>query len=89
MNRGEEVQLTEMGGGIKMSETVKQLAETIVSHPKVSVALVAASQANVRWMDYAEPYIKDITNILGVTVLFLLVIKHVIDIVKSLKSNDK
>ena len=72
-----------------MSETAKQLVETIVSHPKVSVALVAASQANVRWMDYAEPYIKDITTILGVTVLFLLVVKHVIDIAKSLSNKDK
>ena len=72
-----------------MTETAKQLAETIVSHPKVSMALVAVSQANVRWMDYAEPYIKDITTILGVTVLFLLVIKHAIDIAKSLSNKDK
>lgn len=72
-----------------MNENVRQTIEVITSHPKVSVALVAASQANVRWMDYADPYIKDITTVLGVTVLFLLVVKHTIDIYKSLSNKDK
>ena len=69
-----------------MNESARQTIEVITSHPKVSVVLVAASQANVRWMDYADPYIKDITTILGVTVLFLLVVKHTIDIYKSLSN---
>jgi len=72
-----------------VSENTKQAIEVIASHPKVSVALVAASQANVRWMDYAEPYIKDGTTILGVAVLALLVVKHVIDIKNSLSNKDK
>lgn len=72
-----------------MNESTRQTIEVITSHPKVSVALVAASQANVRWMEYAEPYIKDATNILGVIVLVLLAIKHVIDIKNSLSNNDK
>ena len=71
-----------------MNENTRQVVEVVTSHPKVSVALVAASQANIRWMDYAEPYIKDITNILGVVVLALLVVKHVIDIKNSLSKKD-
>ena len=71
-----------------MNENTRQVVEVVTSHPKVSVALVAASQANIRWMDYAEPYIKDITNVLGVVVLALLVVKHVIDIKNSLSSKD-
>ena len=71
-----------------MNENTRQVVEVVTSHPKVSVALVAASQANIRWMDYAEPYIKDITNILGVVVLALLVVKHVIDIKNSLSNKD-
>ena len=72
-----------------MDENTRQAIEVITSHPKVSVALVAASQANVRWMDYAEPYIKDITTILGLIVLSLLVVKHVIDIKNSLSKNKQ
>ena len=71
-----------------MNESTRQTIEVITSHPKVSIGLVAASQANIRWMDYVEPYIEDATNILGVTVLFLLAVKHVIDIYKSLSNKD-
>ena len=72
-----------------MNEETKQVIEVITSHPKVSIGLVAASQANIRWMDYAEPYIKDITTVLGVVILALLVVKHVIDIYKTLSNKDK
>lgn len=71
-----------------MNEKVIQTVEAITSHPKVSVAIVAASQANVRWMDYADPYIKDITTILGVIVLALLVVKRSIDIYKAWNKKD-
>ena len=71
-----------------MNENTRQAIELVTTHPKVSVALVAASQANIRWMDYAEPYIKDITNVLGGIVLALLVVKHVIDIKNSLSNKD-
>ena len=66
-----------------MKESIKQTIEAIASHPKTSVAVAAASNANVWWMDYAEPLIKGITSVLGLTVLILLVIKHVLDIKKE------
>ena len=72
-----------------MNESTRQTIEVITSHPKVSIGLVAASQANVRWMDYAEPYIRDVTTVLGVVVLALLAVKHIIDIKNSLSKKDK
>ena len=65
-----------------MKEEVKQVIETIASHPKVSMGITAMFTSNV-WMDYGEPIIKALTSFLGVTVLVLLIIKHILDIKKE------
>lgn len=70
-----------------MKEDVKHLAETIASHPKVSLTVTAAFTSNV-WLDYGEPIIKGLTSILGVTILVLLVVKHVLDIKKEHFTKD-
>ena len=65
-----------------MNETTKQAIETIASNPKVTTALTAAVTSNV-WLDYGEPAVKVVTSLLGLTVLVLLVIKHILDIKKE------
>ena len=45
-------------------------------------ALTAAVTSNV-WLDYGEPAVKVVTSLLGLTVLVLLVIKHILDIKKE------
>jgi len=65
-----------------MNETTKQAVETIASNPKVTTLLTAAVTSNV-WLDYGEPMVKIVTSLLGVTVLVLLVIKHILDIKKE------
>lgn len=65
-----------------MNETTKQALETIASNPKVTTALTAAVTSNV-WLDYGEPAVKVVTSLLGLTVLVLLVIKHILDIKKE------
>lgn len=65
-----------------MNEQAKQVAETIVSHPKVAVGVTALFTSNV-WLDYGEPIIKALTSFLGLTVLVLLIIKHALDIKKE------
>lgn len=66
-----------------MKEEIKQVVEAISSHPKTSVALVAAVNTNTWWIDYGEPIVKVSTSILGLVVLGLLVVKHILDIKKE------
>jgi hypothetical protein len=65
-----------------MNETTKQAIETIASNPKVTALITATVTSNV-WLDYGEPAVKVITSLLGLTVLILLVVKHVLDIKKE------
>lgn len=69
-----------------MNETTKQAIETIASNPKVTAIITATVTSNV-WLDYGEPIVKVVTSLLGLTVLVLLVIKHVLDIKKEHFSN--
>ena len=65
-----------------MKESLNQVVESVVSHPKTLVAVTAAANANV-WTDYAEPTVKIITGVLTIVVLVLLVTKHALDIKKE------
>ena len=71
-----------------MSNELKEAAQSIASHPKVTVAATALFTSNA-WLDYGEPIIKALTGGLGVIVLLLLVIKHGLDIKKTHFSKDK
>lgn len=71
-----------------MREEIKHLTEVVASHPKTAVAVAAISNANVWWFDYGEPIVKALTSILGLVVLFLLVVKHALDIKKSLSNRN-
>lgn len=62
-----------------MNEGIKQTVEAVVNHPKVAVGITAMFTSNV-WLDYGEPLIKALTSFLGLTVLILLIIKHILDI---------
>jgi hypothetical protein len=70
-----------------MNETTKQAIETIASNPKVTTLITATVTSNV-WLDYGEPAVKVITSLLGLTVLILLVVKHVLDIKKEHFTNS-
>lgn len=71
-----------------MKEELKQTAEAIASHPKVSMGVTAMFTSNV-WLDYGEPIIKGLTSFLGLIVLGLLIVKHVLDIKKEHFTKDK
>ena len=70
-----------------MNETTKQAIEAIASNPKVTTLITATVTSNV-WLDYGEPAVKVITSLLGLTVLILLVVKHVLDIKKEHFTNS-
>jgi hypothetical protein len=70
-----------------MNETTKQAIEAIASNPKVITLITATVTSNV-WLDYGEPAVKVITSLLGLTVLILLVVKHVLDIKKEHFTNQ-
>jgi len=70
-----------------MKEEIKQAAEAVASHPKVSLAITAAFTSNA-WLDYGEPIIKGLTSIAGLVVVTLLAIKHFIDIRKEWKNKN-
>jgi len=65
-----------------MKEEAKQVIETMASYPKASMGITAMFTSNV-WLDYGEPIIKGLTSFLGLTILVLLIIKHVLDIKKE------
>jgi len=66
-----------------MKEEAKQLIETIASHPKTAIAIAAASNTNVWWLDYGEPTVKIVTSLLGMAILVVLLVKHTLDIKKE------
>jgi len=69
-----------------IGEKTKQLVDVVVSHPKTAtVAVAAVTNFNVWLADY-EPIVKFATSILGIILVSVLIIKHSIDLVKSLKS---
>ena len=72
-----------------MREEMRQIVEVVNSHPKTST-IISASIAwiNAHWLDYGEPIVKALTSVIGLLVLFLLGIKHFLDIKKEHFSNE-
>lgn len=70
-----------------MREELKQTIEIVASHPKTTVGAYALFTSNI-WLDYGEPVLKALTLILGTLALFLLVVKHILDIKKELSKKD-
>lgn len=68
-----------------IGEKTKQAVEVVVSHPKAATAIAGIANANVWFADY-EPVLKFATSILGIVLVLLLIVKHTIDIAKSLSS---
>jgi len=67
-------------------EKTRQIVDVVASHPKTAtVAVAAITNFNVWLADY-EPIVKFATSILGIILVSVLIIKHSIDLVKSLKS---
>lgn len=62
-----------------MTSEIKQAAETVATHPKVSLAVTAAFTSNV-WLDYGQPIIQSLTSIVGLGVVTLIFIKHFVDV---------
>lgn len=70
-----------------MREEIKQIASDIAQNPKaISVVVAGATSANAWLIDY-EPILKITTSLLGIVLVFVLIVKHVMDIVKEVKSN--
>ena len=70
-----------------MREDIKQIASDIAQNPKaISVVVAGATSANAWLIDY-EPILKITTSLLGIVLVFVLIVKHVMDIVKEVKSN--
>lgn len=70
-----------------MRDEIKQTAEAIANHPKTSIVITSVFTSNV-WLDYGEPLVKGLTSLIGLAVLFLLAVKHFLDIKKE-HFNDK
>ena len=71
-----------------MKEEVKQIAEAVISHPKTSIAVTTFFTSHV-WLDYGLPTLQGLTTIVGFAVLVAVLIKHILDISKSMKGNDE
>jgi len=70
-----------------MRDTIKQVAETVMTHPK-SAFVVTTMFTSHAWLNYGEPLIKALTSILGLFVIIAILVKHVIDIKKSINKSD-
>ena len=71
-----------MSGEIK-----KSIVDVVASHPKTATAIAAgAANFNV-WFTNYEPVFKFATSVLGIILVSVLIIKHIIDIKKSLKAD--
>ena len=70
-----------------MKDEIKQIAESVASHPKATMVITAAFTSNA-WLDYGEPIVKGVTSIVGLCVLVALLVKHILDIKHSL-NDDK
>jgi len=70
-----------------MRETVKQAVEAIATHPKSSLVVTTLFTSHA-WLNYGEPLIKALTSIFGLCVIIAILVKHVIDIKKSIKEQD-
>ena len=69
-------------------EKARSIADAVASHPKTAGAIVVvANEVNMRFAEY-EPIIKVVSSGLGIVLVSLLIVKAIIDIVKTLKSKD-
>ena len=69
-----------------MSETIKQATETILTHPKASFVVTTLFTSHA-WLDYGEPIVKALTSIVGLCVVVAILVKHVLDIKKAIKTD--
>ena len=67
-----------------MRESVKQVIEVVASHPKSTMVVTGFFTSHV-WLSYGEPIIKGVTSIVGLLVLIALLVKHILDIKKSVQ----
>ena len=68
-------------------EETKQVASDFAQSPKAtSFVLAGATSANA-WLIEYEPILKITTSLLGIVLVFVLIVKHVVDIIKEVKSN--
>ena len=70
-----------------MKEEIKQVAEAMISHPKSAIAVTTFFTSHV-WMNYGLPAFQGLTTIVGFAVLVAVLIKHILDISKSMKGED-
>ena len=70
-----------------MKEEIKQAAEIIISHPKTALAVTGMANFNA-WYGTYEPIAKFATSLLGIVLVCVLIIKHSLDIKKTLKNKD-
>ena len=68
-------------------EKLKQIADVVASHPKTATVIVAAATNFNVWIANYEPVVKFATSILGIVLVSVLIIKHSIDLFKSLKDD--
>lgn len=64
-------------------ERIRQVTDAIASHPKTSTVIAGATNLNVWFANY-EPILKLTTSLLGIVLVSVLIVKHTIDIKKSL-----
>ena len=69
-----------------MKDTIKQATETILTHPKASFAVTTIFTSHA-WLDYGEPLVKALTSIFGLCVVVAILVKHVLDIKKAIKTD--
>lgn len=69
-----------------MKETIKQVTELAVAHPKTSLVVTSLFTSHA-WLDYGEPIIKALTSIFGLCVIIAILTKHILDIKKSIKES--
>ena len=71
-----------------IGEKTKQIVEVVLENPKTSSVVVAGvANLNAQLASY-EPVIKFLTGVLGIFLVSILLVKHSIDVYKSLKSDD-
>jgi hypothetical protein len=68
-------------------EKIKHIVDVVASHPKTATVVVTGMANFNVWFANYEPIAKLITSALGIILVSVLIVKHVIDIRKSLKED--
>jgi len=72
-----------------MVETIKQVSEAVVTHPKTGIAVIATVKANNWWADWGSEIIDQLTSIAGLILVIVLIFYHLYKTIKIKREGEE